>query len=268
MSRYKKTFSKLKKKKEKALVPFVVVGDPNYKTSLEIVKTIMNSGADILELGVAFSDPIADGPTIQAADVRAQQGGMNTDKFFGFVKQIRKFNNKIPIGILIYANLIYQRGIDAFYKGAALSGIDSVLVADMPLEEAGEYIRAARKNKVDTVFIVSPLTSNERLKKITKKVKGFVYVVSRLGVTGARKELQEGTLELLRRVRPQTKLPLCVGFGISKPEHVKAVSEAGADGAIVGSAVVKIIEKNLEDKEKMLKNIEKYIVSMKNSTKF
>ncbi len=266
MNRYKKTFNRLKRKKEKALIPFVVVGDPNYKISLEIVKRIIKSGADILELGFVFSEPIADGPTIQTAGVRALKAGVNTDKNFDFIKQIRKFNKDIPIGILIYANLIYQRGIDRFYRDAAKAEIDSVLVADLPIEEAGEYIKAARKNKVNTVFIVSPLTSNERLKKITKKVRGFVYVVSRLGVTGAREDLEEGTLKLLRRIRPKTKLPLCVGFGISKPEHVKAVCKAGADGAIVGSAIVKIIEKNLKNRSLMLKKIENYIKSMKEST--
>jgi tryptophan synthase alpha chain len=266
MNRYKKTFNRLKRKKEKALIPFVVAGDPNYKVSLEIVKRIINSGADILELGFTFSEPIADGPTIQTAGVRALKAGVNTDKNLNFIKQIRKFDNDIPIGILIYANLIYQRGVDRFYRDAAKAGIDSVLVADLPIEEADEYVKAARKNKIKTVFIVSPLTSNERLKKITKKVRGFVYVVSRLGVTGVRKELEGGTLKLLRRIRPKTKLPLCVGFGISKKEHVKAVCKAGADGAIVGSAIVKIIEKNLKSKKLMLRKIENYIKSMKEST--
>src|SRR3989338_3306190 len=192
MNRYKTTFNQLKRRKEKALIPFVAAGDPDYKASLEVVKTIINSSADILELGFSFSEPIADGPTIQAAGASALSSGVNTDRNFTFIKQIRKFNNKIPIGILIYANLIYQRGIEKFYKDAATAGIDSVLVADLPIEEADEYIKAARKHKVNTVFIVSPLTSNERLKKIIKKARGFVYVVSRLGVTGVREDLEKG----------------------------------------------------------------------------
>lgn len=266
MTRYKKTFQKLKKNKEKALVPFVVAGDPNYKLSLEIVKTIINAGADILEIGFSFSEPIADGPTIQTAGVRALKSGSNTDKNFNFIKQVRKFTD-VPIGLLIYTNLVYQRGIDKFYKDAANAGIDSVLIADLPVEEAGPYVKAAKKHKVDTVFIVSPLTDNKRLKKIASKTKGFVYVVSRLGVTGARQSLQQGTLKLLKRIRPKTKQPLCVGFGISKPEHVKAVCKAGASGAIVGSAIVKIIEKNLKNKKAMLKKIENYVKLMKNATK-
>jgi tryptophan synthase alpha chain len=267
MNRYKKTFNKLKREKEKALVPFVVVGDPNYKTSLEIVKTIINAGADILELGFVFSEPIADGPTIQTAGIRALKSGVNTDKNFNFITQIRKFNNEIPIGILIYANLIYQRGINKFYKDAVQAGIDSILVADLPIEEASPYIKAARKNNINTIFIVSPLTSNERLGEITKKTKGFVYVVSRLGVTGARHDLQEGTLELLKRIRPRTKLPLCVGFGISKPEHVESVLKAGADGAIVGSALVKIIENHLNSMPAMLNKIDLFVKNLKKATK-
>jgi len=264
---YAKTFSKLRRKKEKALVPFVVAGDPDYRTSLRIIKKIIESGADILEIGSDFSDPIADGPTIQAADVRAHKAGMNTNKFFNFIKQIRKLNSDIPIGVLIYANLVYQRGIKKFYYDAARAGIDSVLIADLPIEEADEYIQAARKHKVDTVFIVSPLTSNQRLKNITKKTKGFVYIVARLGVTGAREDMQESTLKLIKRVRKQTKLPLCVGFGISKPEHVQAVCNAGADGAIVGSAVVKIIQENLKNKKLMLEKVGAFVKELKEATK-
>ena len=262
MNRYKKTF----KKHGKKLIPFTVVGDPDYNTSIEIIKTMINAGADILELAAPFSDPIADGPTIQAADVRALKHKINTDKFFQLIREIRDFNNKIPIGILIYANLVYQRGIEKFYKDAKQAGIDSILVADLPIEEATNYIKAAKRAGVETVFIVSPLTDNNRLKKITSKTTGFVYIVSRLGVTGARAELKKSTLELIKRVRKQTNLPLCVGFGISKPEHVKEVIKAGADGVIVGSAIVKIIEENLKDKDKMLDEIRGFIVKLKKAT--
>jgi len=266
MNLYKKTFNELKKKNEGALVAFTVIGDPNYKTSLEIIKKMIDSGADILELGLPFSDPIADGKTIQAADMRALKNGMNTDKAFDLIKNVRKYNDMIPIGLLVYGNLIFQRGINKFYNDAARAGANSILVADVPIEEADEYIKAARKNKVDTVFIVSPLTSNERIKKIVSKTTGFVYVVSRLGVTGARAALEGSTLKLIKRIREHTKKPLCVGFGISKPKHVKAVIKAGADGAIVGSAVVNLIEKNAGNKSKMLGKIGYYLKSMKKAT--
>lgn len=265
MNRYKKTFNQLKKKKEKAFIPFTVIGDPDYRTSLEIVKAMVNGGADILELGFPFSDPIADGPIIQAADVRALKKGINTDICFKFIKDVRKFTD-IPIGLLIYSNLIYQRGIEKFYKDAKLAGVDSILTADVPSEESMPYVKAARKAKIDTVSIVTELTTNKRLKNIVGKTSGFVYVVARLGVTGARKELGEATLATLRRIRPLTKLPLCVGFGISKPEHAKAVIKARADGVIVGSYIVKIIENNLKNKKSMLKKIENYVRLMKKAT--
>ena len=266
MNTYKKTFNELKKKKQGALAAFTVIGDPNYKASLDAVKKIIDSGADILELGMPFSDPIADGKTIQAADMRALKSGMNTDKAFDLIKNARTHNDNIPIGLLVYGNLICQRGINKFYNDAAKSGVNSVLVADVPIEEADDYIKSARINKIDTVFIVSPLTSNERIKKIVNKTTGFVYVVSRLGVTGARATLESSTLSMIKKIRKFTKKPLCVGFGISKPEHVKSIIKAGADGTIVGSAIVNLIEKNASNTSKMLKKIGLYVKSMKKAT--
>ncbi len=263
---YAKTFSRLRRKKEKALVPFVVIGDPDYATSLKIVKTMVGAGADILELGFPFSDPIADGPTIQGADVRSLKKGINTDKCFKFIKKVREFTD-IPIGLLVYYNLIYQRGIKRFYYDCKLSGVTSVLAADVPVEESDEIIEAARKHKIDTVFIVGPMSGIGRLKLILKKCRGFVYIVARLGVTGAREDLQESTLNLIKRVRKNTKLPLCVGFGISKPEHIKAVCNVGADGVIVGSSIVKIIEKNLKNKKRISNKIDSYVRDMKEATK-
>jgi len=263
MSRYTRLFNELRKRKEKALMPFVVVGDPDYNTSVSIIKTLIDSGADILELGLPFSDPIADGPTIQSADIRALKSRINTNKVFSFIKDVRKFT-QVPIGLLVYYNLVYQRGINKFYKDAKNSGVDSILIADMPVEESKEIIKAARKEKIDSVFIVSPLTEKNRLKKILFKTKGFVYIVSRLGVTGEQKELQKRTLELIKRVRPCTKLPLCVGFGISKPEHVKEIINAGADGVIVGSAIVNLIKEENKKKKKQIKN---FVAKMKNATR-
>jgi len=262
---YAKTFSKLRRKKQKALVPFTVLGDPDYNKSLKIIKTIVESGADVLELGFPFSDPIADGPTIQAADVRALNKSINTDKCFKLIKKVREFTD-IPIGLLVYSNLIFQRGIKKFYYDCKLADVTSVLVADLPVEESDEYVQAARKHKIDTVFIVSPLTNNKRLKLILKKAKGFIYLVARLGVTGARDTIEDSTLKLIKKVKKQTKLPVCVGFGISKPEHVEAICKAGADGAIVGSALVKVIEKNHKSKS-LLNKIQKFITDLKSATK-
>ena len=267
MASYKETFAELKKKKQGALVAFTVIGDPDYKTSLDIVKKIIDSGADILELGLPFSDPIADGPTIQAADMRSLANGMNTDMVFEFLKEIRKYNGKIPIGLLVYGNLMLQRGIEKFYSDAAASCVNSVLAADVPIEEADDYIKAAKSNKVDTVFIISPLTSDERIKKISERTTGFVYVVSRLGVTGAKSNLENSTLELIKRIRKFTDKPLCVGFGISMPEHVKSVINAGADGAIVGSVIVDLIEKRMGKKDRMMNELSSCIYDLKQAAK-
>jgi tryptophan synthase alpha chain len=266
MNRYKKTFKNLNQRKEKALIPFTVIGDPDYKTSISIMKAMIDHGADVLELGATFSDPIADGATIQAADVRAQKAGMDTNKFFKAIKEIRNYNHDIPIGILMYANLIYQRGINKFYKDAKQAGIDSVLVADLPIEEAAVYVKAARANKIDAIFFATPLSTKQRIKQTAKKGSGFIYVVSRLGITGARKELPNGSLALLRRLKKYTKIPLCVGFGISNPQQVQQVCEAGADGVIVGSTVVMIIENNKNRKTQIPKKVGTFISSLKQAT--
>ncbi len=265
MNRYEKRFAELKKNGKKALMPFVVLGDPDYETSSEILKEMMKH-ADALELGFAFSDPIADGKTIQAADVRALDSGINPDKCFELIKEIRKIDNDIPIGLLVYYNLIYANGIDNFYKKAKDAGVDGILAADAPIEEAGPLLKSAKKFGINQIFLVTPTITPERLKTILASASGFVYLVALLGVTGARKELGAETVSLIKKVRPETKLPICVGFGISEPEHVKKVCDAGADCAIVGSAVEKIIEKNLGNKEKMLSEVSDYLSKMKNAT--
>ena len=264
LSRYKKAFENLKKKKEGAIMPFAVIGDPDYETSLKIAKILAEKG-DMLELGIPFSDPIADGPVIQKADARALKNGFDTDKVFDFIKEVRKSTGK-PIGLLVYYNLMYQYSIDRFCSKAKESGADSILAADLSLEESDNFVKAAEKNNIDTIFLVTQLTDDERLKKILERAKGFVYIVNVLGVTGTRADLGKATLDLIKRVRIHTKLPLCAGFGISKPEHAEAVLKAGADGAIVGSAIVKIIEKYQNDRERMFKEIERYLELMKEST--
>ncbi|MDP2974443.1 MAG: tryptophan synthase subunit alpha [Candidatus Diapherotrites archaeon] len=268
MSRFGVRFRELKARKEGAFIPFVVLGDPNAETSFKIVKTLINSGADALELGFAFSDPIADGKTIQAADQRALAKGINTDKCFALIKKIRAYDKEIPISLLIYYNLIMQRGIDKFYADAKKAGVDAVLAADCPLEEAKPLLQAARKHKIEQVFIVSPVTTKKRMQRILRNCSGYVYIVSLLGVTGARQQLQKRTIQLIKRTRHSTKLPLCVGFGISKPGHVKQVLAAGAQGAIVGSAVVDLIKRNLGNEKRMLKAIAGFAAAVKKATRF
>lgn len=265
MKTYKEVFEHLKSKNEGTLIAFTVIGDPNYRTSIEIAKKIIDAGADMLELGLAFSDPIADGKTIQAADIRALSNGINTDKVFEFVKELRDYTD-VPIGLLSYCNLIYQRGIKKFYIDAKKAEASSILIADLPIEEYDGEFANSNDIKLDTVFMISPLTQNKRIRKICNKTTGFVYAVSRLGVTG-KSNLQNSTLRLIKRIRQFTRKPICVGFGISHSSHVKNIIKAGADGVIVGSAIVDLIAKNINDERKMLEDIYSYVKTMKNATK-
>jgi tryptophan synthase alpha chain len=263
---YDEMFKRVEEKNEGAFVPFVVAGDPDFETSLEIVKTLVENGADALEIGFAFSDPIADGPTVQDADLRALNSGMTTDKGFEFVRRIREFTS-IPIGLLVYYNLIYKRGIDLFYKQASENGVNAILSADLPPEEASDAVKAAKKYGVGQIFLAAQTTTNQRLKTISEFSSGFTYLVSVMGVTGARSEVKTSTVDLIKRVRDHNELPLMVGFGISKPSHVNEVIGAGAEGAIVGSAMIDIIAQNLNNKEKMLKEIGENTRKLKKATK-
>lgn len=220
-------------------VPFVVIGDPDKAKSVEIIKTLTQSGADALELGLPFSDPPADGPVIQAADVRALKSGIRMDDCFAILKEVRSLT-AIPVGLLVYYNLVLQRGIEKFYKDCAECGVSSVLIADLPLEHSEEVLAIAKANGILQVFLISEVTTDERIKKITEVAEGYLYVVSYLGVTGvANAVLQDKMKETMDRARKYTKLPLVVGFGINTPEQITAAVRAGADGVIVGSRIVK-----------------------------
>ena len=262
---YTEMFKESKENKEGVFIPFLVVGDPDYDTSLEIVKSITDK-VDALELGFPFSDPVADGKSVQEADIRSFNAGITTEKCFEFLKEIREYSD-IPIGLLLYYNLIFNYGIESFYKKLSEIGINAVLTADLPPEEAEESIKIANKYEIEQIFIVSQKTTKDRLKKITEFVSGFVYVTSVMGTTGARKKVEQDTTDLIKRIRKHTNIPLCVGFGISKPEHVKEVLDAGSDGAIVGSALIDIIANNLNNKNVMLNKITEYVIKMKNGTR-
>ena len=262
---YDEMFQRVKNKKEGAFIPFIVAGDPDFETSLEIVKAYVGNGADGLEIGFAFSDPVADGPTVQSADLRALNSGITTQKGFEFIRKIREFTS-IPIGLLVYYNLIYQMGVDEFYKTAKESGVNAILAADLPPEEAQDAVVASEKYGVQQIFMVAQTTSNERLEKISKMCNGFLYVVAVMGVTGARKDLKISTVELVERVKTHSDLPIVVGFGISKPEHVQNVINSGADGAIVASAILDLITENLQDKEVMLDKISSFCHELKTAT--
>ena len=223
-------------------MPFLVAGDPDFKTSLAVAKRVVEH-ADLLEIGFPYSDPLADGPVIQAADGRALASGMNTDKVFELISEIRKFS-QIPVTVLVYANLVYQQGIDNFYRKAKAAGIDGVLVPDVPVEESEPFVAAAKKHGTDPIFLVAQTTTPERLKKILKHAQGFLYLVSVLGVTGKRKEFSPDSTSFIKNIRKQTTLPLAVGFGIHTREQAEVFAAAGADGIIVGSAIVDLIGKH------------------------
>lgn len=263
---YSEMFNQVEKKGEGAFIPFIVAGDPDFETSLEIVKEYVNNGANALEIGFPFSDPVADGPSVQTADLRSLGSGMNTEKSFEFIRRIREFTS-IPIGLLVYYNLVYKMGIESFYKKASETGVNGILAADLPPEEAEEAVTYAEKYKIDQIFMVAQTTSNERIEEIIKMCSGFLYIVAVMGVTGARSDIKKSTVDLIKRVKNHTDLPLAVGFGISKPEHVRDVIKSGANGAIVASAMIDIITKNITDIEKAKSEIGKFSSELKEATK-
>jgi tryptophan synthase alpha chain len=259
MKTYKQTFSELDRA---ALIPFFVIGDPDFETSLAVIKAAIDAGADVLELGIPFSDPIADGPTIQKADIRAMAAGMNISKALEMIRQIKQYKD-IPIGLLMYYNLIYQYGTQKFFRDFCEAGVNSVLVADLSIDDGDEIIGPAVSAGLDTVFMVTPNTAIERMKLIASKTTGFIYTVSVLGVTGSRDRLSGAVGELVGKLKKLTNVPVCVGFGISKPEHAAAVARAGADGVIIGSKIVGLIESNLGSKKAMITEVSAFLEQIK-----
>jgi tryptophan synthase alpha chain len=266
MRTYKQVFSELKEAKRAALIPFFVIGDPDFDTSLAIVKAAIDAGADILELGIPFSDPIADGSTIQKADTRARSSGMNVAKALKFIEMVKDYRD-IPVGLLMYYNLVYQYGTEKFFKDFHKAGVNSVLIADLSIDDADEITTPAAAAEVDTVFMVTPNTETERVKLIASKTTGFIYTVSLLGVTGSREKLSDMVEGLVGKLKKLTNVPVCVGFGISKAEHAATIASAGADGVIIGSKLVQLIEDNLQNKEKMLSEITTFLTGVKEAIK-
>ena len=259
MKTYKQVFDELNRA---ALIPFFVIGDPDFDTSLEIVKAVIDAGADILELGIPFSDPIADGPVIQKADIRALAAGMDVEKAKDFIKKI-KSHKDIPIGLLMYYNLIFQYGVEKFFTDFAKAGVNSVLIADLSIDDVDEIYAPARKAGLDTVFMITPNTETERAKRIAEKCTGFIYTVSLLGVTGGRETLSDMIKPLIARLKSITDVPVCVGFGVSKPQHAAELAKAGADGIIIGSKFVKFIEDNLNDKKSIPAKVSEFVTDVK-----
>jgi len=270
--RYQQAFADLAEKNESAFIPFVIIGDPNAEQSFNIIKTLIDAGADALELGIPFSDPSADGITIQMAALRALNSGINTDICIDILAKVREYAPNIPIGLLLYGNLVFARGIDDFYRDMAQVGVDSVLIADVPIRESLPFREAALKHGVAPIFIAPPNASDEILREVSSYSRGYTYVLSRAGVTGV-DVIEESTQtispaeSLISKLTQYHAAPPVLGFGISAPQQVKDALTAGASGAISGSAVVKIIEDNLTNKEKILTELTKFVNTMKNATK-
>jgi len=264
MNEIARTFLRLRMQGEGGLIAYVAAGDPELSYTPRIVDALVEGGADIVELGIPFSDPIADGPTIQAATLRALKAGTTPKKVLKIAEEI-KGKNKIPVVILTYYNPIFRMGLDNFFESAGACGVDGVIVPDLPVEEANEYKKFAETNGIDTIFLAAPSTSTERLRKIVESTSGFLYLVSVFGVTGTREKVQDLTIRLVRKTLPITngKVPVAVGFGISRPEHVKTIVQNGADAAIVGSGFVKIIERKRNREGEMLKALMEYAYHLK-----
>lgn len=245
MTRIEKKFSELKEAGKKAFIAYITAGDPSWEKTAKMIPALEKAGVDILELGIPFSDPMADGPAIQAAGERALKTGITVNTILNGVKEIRK-ECEIPILLFTYFNPPQKYGLEKFAETAREAGADGALMTDLTPESAGEYKDIMDKNRLNTVFLTAPTTPDERLEKITKLCSGFVYYVSRTGVTGVRDSLETAIGEHVQRIRKFTDLPVAVGFGVSTPEHVSEVSDV-ADGVVVGSAIVKKIEETNGD---------------------
>jgi tryptophan synthase alpha chain len=224
---------------------------------------MIKSGATALELGFAFSDPIADGPILQAAAFETISSGFSVNDAFALLKEVRALDNNIPIGILVYFNTVLAKGIENFFASTKEAGVDGVLIADLPAESANEVLPAAKKAGVDLIFLISPVTPGQRLTKIISQASGFLYLISRLGVTGTESRSRQKDLSLKNRIdeiRQQTKLPICAGFGISSPTDAQSMFDVGADGVITGSQVIKIVQTN--NFETALEELDKYYATM------
>ena len=264
MSRIKEKFEELESKNEKALISYIMLGFPNEKATMSTIRGLVKGGADIIELGFPFSDPLADGPVIQNASTVSLEKGTNISKFFNIVKKIRK-ETDIPLVLMTYTNILHHMGYQKFIRDAKKVGIDGFILPDMSIGESKDYLQAA-KNNADTIFLISPNTTKNRIEKIAKASTGFLYLVAVFGTTGVKTGIKNYTLKAIKNVKKQTKgkIPIGIGFGVSTPEDVKKYIKAGADAVIVGSAYLKLIEKT---KQKDLElTIASFTKKLKNQT--
>ncbi len=254
------------KNNEKKLVTFVTGGDPDVETSLKIIKTIINNGADIIEIGMPFSDPMADGPTIQLSSNRAISNGIDLENIFSLASETKKMKSDLPIILMGYYNLILYFGIKKFVKKCKENGVDGLIIVDLQPEEDEDLINELKKNEIDLIRLITPTTDEERLKLILKNASGFLYYVSVMGITGQKSADLNDLEKSVTLIKKHTNLPVVPGFGIKNATDVKNICKI-ADGAVVGSSIIKIIEQNLNNKDKMLSEINKFSKDLKNGTR-
>ena len=245
----------------KAFIPFITCGDPDLETTAAAVRAAVENGADLIELGIPFSDPTAEGPVIQGANVRALNGGVTTDQIFTLVRQLRQ-DVTVPMVFMTYANVVFSYGAERFIAGCRDIGIDGLILPDLPFEEKGEFLPLCHQYGVDLISLIAPTSAN-RIAMIAKEAEGFVYLVSSLGVTGTRTEIKTDLKSIVEVIRRNTEVPCAIGFGISTPEQAKKMADL-SDGAIVGSAIIKLLEKYGTDAPKY---VGEYVASMKNALK-
>lgn len=272
MSRYEKLFSNLAARNEGAFVPFIMLSDPDPDTALDIVRAAVAGGADALELGVPFSDPGADGPTIQASHIRALEGGATVDSAIAQIRQIRAEFPDLPIGMLIYGNVPFTRGLVTFYSEFQEAGADSILLPDVPVREGAPFVAAADKAGIDPIFIAPAQASEQTLQGVAQYSRGYIYAISRDGVTGTEKESEtRGLVDVVNNVKRFGGAPILLGFGISTPQHVADAISAGAAGAITGSALTKIVDAHLDENNKptdgLASAVTDFVSKMKAATK-
>ncbi len=272
MTRIDKMFKKLRAAKETALIPFITAGDPDIQTTESLILEMADQEADLIELGMPFSDPLADGPTIQASSHRALMGGVNPEKVLDLVKRVRRHTD-IPLVLMGYYNPVLQYGLDRFAADASAAGIDGTIIPDLPLEEAADWMKSAKAHGIDNIFLIAPNTPDERIKKIGKATRGFLYYVSVTGITGARQDLPAELQDGLEKTERLVNCPVAVGFGISRPEQVKMLS-GHVDGVIVGSAIVRVIQANtvetdggLRARPELVKEVGRFVRSLKEATR-
>lgn len=266
MERYSQLFERLNRLNQGAFVPFVTLGDPDAELSLKIVDALIEGGADALEIGIPFSDPLADGPTIQNANLRAFKSEITPTICFELLSRIRAKHPTIPIGLLVYANLVFTNGIEHFYIRCQQAGVDSVLVADVPMSESKPFREAAIAHNIAPIFICPPNGDEALMQQIGEHSRGYTYLLSRAGVTGTEQRAQMPLTHLIDKLKQYQAAPALQGFGISEPAQVAEAIQSGAAGAISGSAVVKIIENNLNQPDVMLKALTEFVVKMKAAT--